>query len=259
MSLMMSEDFQYVLRILNTNVDGRQKVMYAMCATKGIGRRLSNLICKKADIDLNKRAFAELLPTFEWCDTQLPLSWYKKFPHRSHCFQFCIYTFVLGSGHTDVDHQCTPCSHPYQEGSRACSPPPPPCVQASLDHRVAWAANRPRPHRVAQPALASCFCLRFTGKNGRSLSPNNAYSSSYLRSKITTTRACENISPIGFCPRLTTVEEKVHNFCLLGTVRMACPESYGLRSIPVVSAAFGRGGTVSPALAAHSPPLPSPE
>ena len=54
--MMMGEDFQYVLRILNTNVDGRQKVMYAMCSIKGIGRRLSCLICKKADIDLNKRA-----------------------------------------------------------------------------------------------------------------------------------------------------------------------------------------------------------
>ena len=56
MAMMMNEDFQYVLRILNTNVDGRQKVMYAMCTIKGIGRRLSNLICKKADIDTNKRA-----------------------------------------------------------------------------------------------------------------------------------------------------------------------------------------------------------
>ena len=56
MAMMMGEDFQYVLRILNTNVDGRQKVMYAMCAIKGIGRRLSCLICKKADIDLTKRA-----------------------------------------------------------------------------------------------------------------------------------------------------------------------------------------------------------
>ena len=56
MSMLMSEDFQYVLRILNTNVDGRQKVMYAMTAIKGIGRRLSCLMLKKADIDLNKRA-----------------------------------------------------------------------------------------------------------------------------------------------------------------------------------------------------------
>ena len=56
MSMMMGEDFQYVLRILGTNVDGRQKVMYAMTSVKGIGRRLSCLICKKADVDLNKRA-----------------------------------------------------------------------------------------------------------------------------------------------------------------------------------------------------------
>ena len=37
-------------------VDGRQKVMFALTAIKGIGRRFSNIICKKCDIDLNKRA-----------------------------------------------------------------------------------------------------------------------------------------------------------------------------------------------------------
>ena len=40
----------------NTNVDGRQKVMYALTSIKGIGRRFSNIICKKCDIPLNKRA-----------------------------------------------------------------------------------------------------------------------------------------------------------------------------------------------------------
>jgi len=44
------------LRILNTNVKGTDKVMYALTKIRGIGRRFSNLICKKADIDLNKRA-----------------------------------------------------------------------------------------------------------------------------------------------------------------------------------------------------------
>ena len=47
--------FQYILRILNTNVDGKQKVMYALTKIKGIGRRFANLVCKKADIDMNKR------------------------------------------------------------------------------------------------------------------------------------------------------------------------------------------------------------
>merc|ERR1712226_581529 len=51
-----SQNFQHILRMGNTNVDGRQKVMFALTAIKGIGRRFSNIICKKCDIDLNKRA-----------------------------------------------------------------------------------------------------------------------------------------------------------------------------------------------------------
>ena len=57
MSLVIPEgEFQYVLRLLNTNVDGRQKVMYAVRSIKGCGRRFSNLVVKCAGIDLNKRA-----------------------------------------------------------------------------------------------------------------------------------------------------------------------------------------------------------
>lgn len=29
--------------------------MYALTRVKGVGRRYSNLVCKKADVDLNKR------------------------------------------------------------------------------------------------------------------------------------------------------------------------------------------------------------
>ncbi|MCJ1285239.1 hypothetical protein MMC26_004579 [Xylographa opegraphella] len=49
-------NFQFILRLLNTNVDGKQKIMYALTKIKGVGRRYSNLVCKKADVDLNKRA-----------------------------------------------------------------------------------------------------------------------------------------------------------------------------------------------------------
>jgi ribosomal protein S13 len=48
-------NFQFILRLLNTNVDGKQKIMYALTQIKGVGRRYSNLVCKKADVDLNKR------------------------------------------------------------------------------------------------------------------------------------------------------------------------------------------------------------
>ncbi|KAJ3116667.1 ribosomal 40S subunit protein S18B [Nowakowskiella sp. JEL0407] len=48
--------FQHILRLLNTNVDGRRNVTYAMNAIKGCGRRYANLVCKKADVDMTKRA-----------------------------------------------------------------------------------------------------------------------------------------------------------------------------------------------------------
>merc|ERR1712093_334333 len=58
MSLVTGEksNFQYILRLLNTNVEGKQKVMYALTKMGGVGRRYSNLVCKKADVDLTKRA-----------------------------------------------------------------------------------------------------------------------------------------------------------------------------------------------------------
>lgn len=61
MALVGSADFQHILRILNTNVNGREKVRYALTAISGIGRRFATIICKKADIDMNKRA-GELSP-----------------------------------------------------------------------------------------------------------------------------------------------------------------------------------------------------
>jgi len=48
--------FQHILRIMNTNVDGRHKVMFALTKIRGMGRRFSNLVLKKADIDPKKRA-----------------------------------------------------------------------------------------------------------------------------------------------------------------------------------------------------------
>jgi len=58
MSLVVPDknQFQHILRLLNTNVDGKQKIMFALTAIKGVGRRYSNLVCKKADVDMNKRA-----------------------------------------------------------------------------------------------------------------------------------------------------------------------------------------------------------
>lgn len=55
-SLVIPEKFQHILRIMNTNIDGNRKVTIAMTAIKGVGRRYANIVLKKADVDLTKRA-----------------------------------------------------------------------------------------------------------------------------------------------------------------------------------------------------------
>lgn len=57
-ALVANEEFQHILRVLNTNVDGKQKIMFALTSIKGIGRRLANIVCKKADVDMNKRSLS---------------------------------------------------------------------------------------------------------------------------------------------------------------------------------------------------------
>lgn len=55
-SLVLPEKFQHILRVISTNIDGRKKICYAMTAIKGCGRRFASLVCRKADVDPNKRA-----------------------------------------------------------------------------------------------------------------------------------------------------------------------------------------------------------
>ena len=56
MSLVIPEKFQHILRIMNTNIDGKRNIVHALTAIKGVGQRFSNIVCKKADVDLTKRA-----------------------------------------------------------------------------------------------------------------------------------------------------------------------------------------------------------
>merc|ERR1719331_2503375 len=46
----------HLLRVLNTNIDGKTSIMFALTSIKGIGRRYANLCLKKADISLSRRA-----------------------------------------------------------------------------------------------------------------------------------------------------------------------------------------------------------
>ena len=50
------DDFKYIIRVLNTNLEGRRQIAYSLTAIKGIGRRMSFFICNKARVDPTKRA-----------------------------------------------------------------------------------------------------------------------------------------------------------------------------------------------------------
>jgi small subunit ribosomal protein S18e len=49
-------EFQHIVRVMNTNVEGKRKVAFAFRMIKGIGIRYAHVCIKKAGIDLNRRA-----------------------------------------------------------------------------------------------------------------------------------------------------------------------------------------------------------
>merc|ERR1711948_7783 len=49
-------EFKHIVRILNTNVDGKRQIPFAITAIKGCGRRFAVLMCKRARIPITQRA-----------------------------------------------------------------------------------------------------------------------------------------------------------------------------------------------------------
>jgi small subunit ribosomal protein S18e len=58
MSLYLTEDAQIqdIIRMFNTNINGREKVIKALTVVKGVGMRMSEMLCKRAKIDTTLRA-----------------------------------------------------------------------------------------------------------------------------------------------------------------------------------------------------------
>lgn len=50
------QDFNYIVRMLNTNVDGRLQIPYAVAGIKGIGRRMGMLMCRILNLDDHRKA-----------------------------------------------------------------------------------------------------------------------------------------------------------------------------------------------------------
>ncbi|XP_063716147.1 small ribosomal subunit protein uS13-like [Symsagittifera roscoffensis] len=55
-ALVEPEKFQHILRLFNTNIDGKDKISHALTVVRGIGHAYALLVCKKADIHPCKKA-----------------------------------------------------------------------------------------------------------------------------------------------------------------------------------------------------------
>jgi len=51
----MSKEFRHIIRVAGADLDGTQKVAYALMNVKGVGARLANVIVKKAGINSETR------------------------------------------------------------------------------------------------------------------------------------------------------------------------------------------------------------
>ncbi|NIP67090.1 30S ribosomal protein S13 [Candidatus Bathyarchaeota archaeon] len=51
----MPEEFQHIVRIAETDIDGALELEYALTKIKGVGIRLANIIAERADLDPNRR------------------------------------------------------------------------------------------------------------------------------------------------------------------------------------------------------------
>lgn len=50
------ENFQYSVRLFNTNIKGTDNIVVALTSIHGIGRSISTIICSTAEVDPTKRA-----------------------------------------------------------------------------------------------------------------------------------------------------------------------------------------------------------
>merc|ERR1719239_906635 len=56
LSLVVPEKFQHILRVMNTNIDGRRKIPFAITSIRGVSRRFAFVVCKKANVNPMLRA-----------------------------------------------------------------------------------------------------------------------------------------------------------------------------------------------------------
>ena len=47
----VDENFNFIVRIVNTDIDGQKKTVVGLQSIKGVGKRVAQIVAKKADVD----------------------------------------------------------------------------------------------------------------------------------------------------------------------------------------------------------------
>ena len=68
MSLISPDNFQHILRVMNTNLEGKRNTMFAITAIKGVGRRFANIALKKVRKLVYNSVWAFVCDVFYSCD-----------------------------------------------------------------------------------------------------------------------------------------------------------------------------------------------
>jgi small subunit ribosomal protein S13 len=55
-SYIEDKDFRHLVRVLNTDLDGKKPILYALTKMKGIKYMFANAVCRKANVPLDKKA-----------------------------------------------------------------------------------------------------------------------------------------------------------------------------------------------------------
>ncbi|MBC8500608.1 MAG: 30S ribosomal protein S13 [Nanoarchaeota archaeon] len=53
---MTQREFQYIIRVVNTDLDGNKKILYALRKIKGVNTMLANAVCNIAKVNKNMKA-----------------------------------------------------------------------------------------------------------------------------------------------------------------------------------------------------------
>ena len=90
----LGEDFSYILRMADTDIDGLKPLATALTAVKGVGARTANQICKNTGFDAASWGVPNPPTTPELFNRALPAGPVNPYVAASKSFNVLIYPLI---------------------------------------------------------------------------------------------------------------------------------------------------------------------